>query len=95
MAFSQPGLGDPLDHDEVKHLRESGRILPMAQVMRQAFRIQPGHLLEAELEREQGCYRYEITILDAAGAIHRLILDAASGESIGPESSPESNPESR
>lgn len=94
MAFGQTGLGDHLDHDDVKRLRESGRILPMAEVMRRAFRIQPGQLLEAELEREQGRYRYEITILDAAGEVHRLMLDAASGESLTPESRPARSPES-
>ncbi|NEX22564.1 peptidase M4 [Thiorhodococcus mannitoliphagus] len=72
----------PLDHDDVKRLRESGQILPMSQVLEAAYRLQPGQLVEAELEREDDGYHYEIKILDAAGQIHELELDAASAALI-------------
>ncbi|MEA3641965.1 MAG: PepSY domain-containing protein [Lamprobacter sp.] len=79
MVFTPCALGDSLDHDSVKRLRDEGRILPMFEVMRRAERIQPGQLLEAELEREDGRYVYEIRILDPAGRVHELEFDAASG----------------
>lgn len=79
LAFNAEVLGDHLDHDSVKRLRDEGRILPMSEVMQRAARIQPGQLLEAELEQEDGRYVYEIRILDPAGRVHELELDAASG----------------
>ena len=82
LTFNVSVLGDHLDHDSVKRLRDDGRILSMSEVMRRAARIQPGHLLEAELDREDGRYVYEIRILDSAGRIHELELDAVSGDLI-------------
>lgn len=67
------------DHNDVKRLRESGKILPMTQVLEAATRIQPGHLVEAELEPNHHGYRYEIKILDAAGCLHELEIDASTG----------------
>ena len=72
--------GDPLDHDEIKQLREAGRILPMGEVMARVQTVQPGQLVEAELELEDGAYLYEIKILAADGTVHKLELDAATGE---------------
>lgn len=74
--------GDRLDHDEIKQLRETGQILPMGEVMASAQTVQPGQLVEAELEREDGAYLYEIKILAADGTVHKLELDAATGEVI-------------
>lgn len=71
-----------LDHDEVKRLRETGQILSMDEVMASAQSVQPGQMVEAELEREAGAYRYEIKILASDGRIHVLDLDAATGEVI-------------
>ena len=82
MVFSIEAFGDHLDHDSVKRLCDEGRILSMSEVMRRAARIQPGQLLEAELDREDGRYVYEIRILDPAGRVHELELDAASGALI-------------
>ena len=72
--------GESLDHDEIKRLRETGEILSMVEVMRRAAGVQPGQLLEAELEREDGAYVYEIKILAPDGSLHELYLDAATAE---------------
>ncbi|MTW20520.1 peptidase M4 [Allochromatium palmeri] len=82
MIFNTGALGDHLDHDSVKRLYDEGRILSMSEVMRRAALIQPGQLLEAELDREAGRYVYEIRIHDTAGRIHELELDATSGALI-------------
>lgn len=82
LAMGSPLAGERLDHDEIKQLRETGQILPMEQVMGSAQAEQPGQLVEAELEREDDAYRYEIKILAADGAIHTLYLDAATAEII-------------
>lgn len=69
-----------LRHNEVYQLRESGRIMAMEDILAHARKAQAGHLIEAELEREDGRYVYELKILDAQGGVHELELDAASGE---------------
>ena len=82
LAMGSPLASERLDHDEIKQLRETGQILPMTQVMDSAQSVQPGQLVEAELERGDGTYRYEIKILAADGTIHKLSLDAATAEVI-------------
>lgn len=71
---------DKLNHNEIYQLRESGQILSMETVLKQARTIQPGQLIEAELEREKGGYVYELKIIDVDGRVHKLELDARSGE---------------
>jgi uncharacterized membrane protein YkoI len=79
LIWVTPGAraGHDLDHDEIKQLRDSGQILPMGRVMAAATQIRPGQLIEAELEREDGVYLYEMKILAADGSLHKLYLDAA------------------
>jgi uncharacterized membrane protein YkoI len=67
-------------HNEVLQLRESGQIMPMEEIMARAREAQPGHLIEVELEREDGRYIYELKILDAEGRVHELEMDAATAE---------------
>ena len=87
VTFDANALGDHLHHDRVKRLFDEGCILSMSDVMQRAARIQPGQLLDAELEHEAGRYIYEIRILDPSGRVHELELDAGSGLLI--ESSPD------
>lgn len=82
LTMASPLASERLDHDEIKQLRESGVILPMERVMAGALALQPGELVEAELEREDGAYRYEFKILAADGRVHKLSLDAATAEVI-------------
>ncbi|RKT43645.1 PepSY domain-containing protein [Thiocapsa rosea] len=82
LAMGNPLASERLDHDEIKQLRGTGAILPMEQAMASAESVQPGQLVEAELERKDSTYRYEITILAADGTAHKLYLDAATGDVI-------------
>ena len=71
---------DKLNHNEIYQLRESGQIMSMEDVLKHARTIQPGQLIEAELEREKNGYVYELKIIDAEGRLHKLELDAQSGD---------------
>ncbi|MBE0510770.1 MAG: PepSY domain-containing protein [Chromatiales bacterium] len=71
---------DKLNHNEIYQLRESGQIMSMEEVLKHARSIQPGQLIEAELEHEKGSYVYELKIIDAEGRLHKLELDAQSGD---------------
>lgn len=66
-------------HDRARRASEAGEILPIAQIYAKALREQPGRVLEAELEHAHGRWIYELKILDPAGRLYELKLDAASG----------------
>lgn len=82
LAVGAATLADEYDHDEVRRLREQGRIVALQTLIEDAGRrYGVGRLLEAELERhdEYGLV-YEIEFLDADGRKRELYYDAASGE---------------
>ena len=68
------------DHELARRLRESGQILALEDIMTKARAIKAGELLETDLEKKQGRYVYEIEILDQAGQVWELELDAATGK---------------
>jgi len=71
---------DRVRQQEVRQLRESGKILPMEDILGRARAAQPGQVVEVELERESGRYVYEVKVIDDADKVHKLELDAGSGE---------------
>lgn len=79
-------LGAPASADskvrlqEVRQLRESGKILPIEDVLARARAAQPGQIVEVELERENNRYVYEVKLIDQADTVHKLEIDAGSGE---------------
>lgn len=82
LAMGSTLASERLDYDEISQGRESGTILSMEQVMTGTRTVQPGEIVEIEFERKDGAYRYELKILAADGTIHKLYLDAATGELI-------------
>lgn len=78
-----PGVANAdsrLRQNEVRQLRESGKILPMEEILNRVRNVQPGQVVEIELEQKDGGYVYEVKLIDAQDAIHKLELDAGSGE---------------
>jgi uncharacterized membrane protein YkoI len=71
---------DRVRQQEVRQLRESGKILPMEDILGRARTAQPGQVVEVELDREGGRYVYEVKVIDDADRVHKLELDAGSGE---------------
>lgn len=71
---------DRLRQGEVRQLREAGKILPMETILERARSAQPGQIVEVELEREDGRYVYEVKLIDNDDRVHKLELDAASGD---------------
>lgn len=66
--------------DEVRKLREEGKILPMEEILSRSRTAQPGQVVEVELERGGNRYTYEVKLIDDANRVHKLELDAATGE---------------
>lgn len=74
------------DQDDIKRLRDAGDILPLRTIMQQWRERQAGgRLLEAELEREDDRYVYELVILGDDGVVRELQYDASTGEFLGME----------
>jgi uncharacterized membrane protein YkoI len=69
-----------MKQSEVRQLRESGRILPMEDILARVRKLQPGQVVEVELERDGDRYVYEVKLIDDADRIHKFELDAGSGE---------------
>jgi uncharacterized membrane protein YkoI len=67
-------------HLEARRLAREGQILTLQQILGRIGKIQPGQILEVELEREHARLIYEIELLDKQGTVWEFKLDAVSGE---------------
>lgn len=65
---------------EARRLREAGKILPLETILRKLEQIQPGRIIEVELEKEDEHFVYEIELLGKDGIIREAEIDASSGE---------------
>ena len=67
------------DGDDGKDAAERTAI-PLREAMNTALKINPGTVVEAELEHEKGVYFYEVEIVDADGKKTKIKVDASTGE---------------
>ena len=58
------------------------RLLPAAELLRQALAQQPGRVVDLDLRRHQEHYFYQIRIMDDAGRSHDVFVDAQNGEAV-------------
>jgi hypothetical protein len=72
-------------YDRARRASAQGEILSLAEIYRRAATRFPGRVLEAELESEHGRWVYELKILDHAGRLRKVYLDAGSGEFLKSE----------
>lgn len=70
------------DSERARLLKQQGKILPLEQVIAAAMAVKPGQILETELEEDDGRFVYELEILDEAGQVWELELDAVTAELI-------------
>ena len=80
LAATPSAASERVRQQEVRQLRESGKILPMEDILARARAAQPGQIVEVELERDDGRYVYEVKVIDSADKVHKLELEAGSGE---------------
>ncbi|GAA0785077.1 PepSY domain-containing protein [Marinobacterium sediminicola] len=74
-----------LDQDEVLELVREGKIRPLSELMAlnpERFR---GHLLDVEIEYEDGVLIYEIELLDSSGVVREFELDPLTGDVLKEE----------
>ncbi len=75
-----PSLAD--DMDRVRELRSTDSILPLSQILILVEKQYPGTLLEVELEEEKGKVIYEMELLGKDKVVHRIKVNARSGNII-------------
>lgn len=78
--FGWPQATADTDQALARKLRAAGTILPLETIAAKAQAAKAGELLEAELDHEHGRYIYEVEILDSAGQVWELKLDAGTAE---------------
>ncbi|WP_137180755.1 PepSY domain-containing protein [Roseomonas sp. AR75] len=75
-----PGRADDRrDHERARAALAAGEIRPLAELLAEVERRYLGRVIETELEREDGRWIYEITVLPPSGRVFELKLDAATG----------------
>jgi len=79
IMISAGAYGDD-DHERARQLLEAGDILPLQQILKNAREIQPGKVLEVELETEHDRPVYEIKLLTDQGEVVKLLFDASTGK---------------
>jgi uncharacterized membrane protein YkoI len=67
------------DHLQARTLSQRGDILPLEKIAERARAEKPGKLIDIELELKKGVWVYEAEILDDAGRVWELKLDARTG----------------
>ena len=56
-----------------------GEILPLADVLKKLSEVQPGRVVEVELEISDGLRVYEVELITSDGRLLEVDIDAASG----------------
>ena len=74
---------EPADHERARRALEAGEVMPLRKVLEQVERDYTGEIIEVELEREDGQWRYEIKLLRAGGVLVELKIDARDGTVLG------------
>ena len=69
-------------HERVRDLLQAGEIRSLEQILQRIREEGRGHVLEAELERKDDRYVYEVEVLDEQGKVREYYYDASSGEAI-------------
>lgn len=66
-------------HDRAHRARARGEIRPLEDILPAVRARYPGELAEIELEREHGVWVYEIKVIDPAGRLLEIEVDARTG----------------
>ncbi|MFV1984022.1 MAG: PepSY domain-containing protein [Thiohalomonadales bacterium] len=74
-----------IGQDDARTLRLEGKILPLEKILENAKTIHGGKVLEAELEKKQSRYIYEIELIDENGTVWELKYDATTGSLLSTE----------
>lgn len=68
------------DHERARRAVQSGRALPLAEILQRLDGRLGGEVIEVEFEREDGRYVYEFKVITPAGRLREIYVDALSAE---------------
>lgn len=75
-AFAQ---SDDDDHMAAREALRRGEILPLSRILTVALRRVPGDVIDVELDRHDGEWRYEVKVLTSTGRVREVKLNARTG----------------
>jgi uncharacterized membrane protein YkoI len=73
------------DHDRAERARERGEVRPLEEIMPILRQRSPGEVAQIELEREHGVWIYEFKVINPAGRLLKIRIDAATGRVVAAE----------
>lgn len=73
-------MADDLGPEEAQRLLRSGRIKALADIVGIVQKKVNGDLIDAELEKDDGIYVYELKILRPDGRLQEIEADASTGK---------------
>jgi uncharacterized membrane protein YkoI len=71
---------DDDDHVAAREALRRGEILPLSQILAIVQRRVPGDVIDVELDRHHGQWRYEVKVLTSTGRVREVKLNARTGE---------------
>ncbi|MFL1461554.1 PepSY domain-containing protein [Roseococcus sp. DSY-14] len=81
LALAAPAAAqERRDHERARAALEAGQILPLTDILAEVERRYRGRVIEADLERDDGQWLYELKILPSNGRVFIVELDAATGQ---------------
>ncbi len=82
-AFGTPAAAqERRDHERARAALEAGEIRPLSEVLADVERRFLGRVIEAELDRDDGQWLYELKLLPPNGRMFTLEVDASTGAVI-------------
>lgn len=75
-AVIAPAVADDDDHIAARQAMQRGEILPLPRILRAAQAAAPGDVIEVELDRDDGVWRYEVKMLTSTGRVLEVKLNA-------------------
>jgi uncharacterized membrane protein YkoI len=83
LAAPAPGAAqERRDHERARAALEAGQIRPLSDLLAEVERRFRGRVIEADLERDDNQWLYELKILPPNGRIFIVELDAATGAMV-------------
>jgi uncharacterized membrane protein YkoI len=68
------------DHDEVRNAVEKGEIKPLTELLKLVVDQMPGEVTSIDIERKHDIWLYEFRVIDKAGRLFDVYVDANSGD---------------
>lgn len=78
-APSLVAVVDDDDHIAAREALRRGEILPLTRILEIALRAVPGDVIDVELDRHHGEWRYEVKVLTSTGRVREVKLNARTG----------------